>query len=287
MSLTNLSTLDADLAAAEANVARLKPQCAKHVVWGGAKGRKTKIAFVYVHGFSATHKELRPVPDQLAKAFDANIFYARLTGHGQSGEDLGKAKVGDWIADTQEAIRIGHMLGERVILMGCSTGCPLIHKVIADGARCDGLIYVSPNFGLANPLLRSAINLPAARKWGPQVLGKVRAFEPESEEHSIYWTLRYPVDAVFTMQDAVQLALGVDHKSIDYPTLMWFSDQDQVVNAKKTREIASAMGRNVTLHNPVLRSTDHKMKHLIMGDVFSASQTKDASLGMIHWVEGL
>lgn len=43
---------------------------------------KTKYAFVYLHGFSASEKEGHPVHRNIAKHFNANLYLARLQGHG-------------------------------------------------------------------------------------------------------------------------------------------------------------------------------------------------------------
>ncbi|MGL4320668.1 MAG: alpha/beta hydrolase, partial [Paracoccaceae bacterium] len=55
--------LDAYLATSEAGFADITPGSAKRIVWAGAVGAKTPLAIVYVHGFSATAEEIRPVPD--------------------------------------------------------------------------------------------------------------------------------------------------------------------------------------------------------------------------------
>ena len=103
--------LDAYLAASEAQVADLTPGSAKRIVWAGAVGAKTQLAIVYVHGFSATAEEIRPVPDNVAKAVGANLYFIRLAGHGRSGEAMATATAGDWVEDMAEAMAIGRQIG--------------------------------------------------------------------------------------------------------------------------------------------------------------------------------
>ena len=63
----------------------------------------------------------------LGKELNANIFFTRLRGHGLDGEALAEATFDDWMIDTNEAIDIGNAIGDKLILIGCSTGCSLIH----------------------------------------------------------------------------------------------------------------------------------------------------------------
>src|SRR5690606_29873075 len=72
------------LAANESQVPALRPELAKEILWAFPSSKaRTPLSIVYVHGFSASKGEIRPVPDEVANSFGANIFYTRLTGHGQ------------------------------------------------------------------------------------------------------------------------------------------------------------------------------------------------------------
>jgi hypothetical protein len=68
------------------------------------------------------------------------------------------------------------------------------------------------------------------------------------------------------------------------PVLFWFSDDDQVVSAKATRKIISKMGNNVTVHNPTLTNKDDSSRHGVLGDILSASQTKDGVNKILNWL---
>ncbi|MDP6967683.1 MAG: alpha/beta fold hydrolase, partial [Gammaproteobacteria bacterium] len=131
--MVDIEDLDQILATAEANIRALRPATAKTIIWADKPGTKTTTSIVYVHGFSASRNEIRPVPDLLAKALGANLFFTRLRGHGQDGQALADASYKEWLADTIAAINIGHTLGDKVILMGCSTGCTLLHIALGMG----------------------------------------------------------------------------------------------------------------------------------------------------------
>jgi len=106
--------LDVYLETAEARFDDITPGVEKRVVWAGAPGTQTDIALVYIHGYSATSEEIRPVPDMVAKALGANLYYARLKGHGRDGLAMTEASAGDWLEDTAEALAIGQRIGKEV-----------------------------------------------------------------------------------------------------------------------------------------------------------------------------
>ena len=115
---------DAYLARQEADVPNLRRNAQKEIVWAYPASRaKTPLAIVYVHGFSAAKAEVRPLPDEVAaRRSGANLFYTRLTGHGRDGAAMEQAAVNDWLNDLAEAVAIGRRIGDRVVVIGTSTG---------------------------------------------------------------------------------------------------------------------------------------------------------------------
>ena len=98
----------------------------KRVVWAGDVGVKTPISVLYIHGFSASSEEIRPVPDKVAEALGANLVYTRLTGHGRSGAAMAQATASDWMRDTAEALAAARAVGESVVVIATSTGGTLV-----------------------------------------------------------------------------------------------------------------------------------------------------------------
>ncbi len=60
------SGVDSYLAAREARYDDIRPDSHKRVIWTGAPETRTPLAIVYLHGFSASSQEIRPVPDMVA-----------------------------------------------------------------------------------------------------------------------------------------------------------------------------------------------------------------------------
>ncbi len=281
-----LAELDDWLAAREAAVGGVRPGCAKQVLWAGGP-EKTAVAVVYVHGFSATGAELRPLPDEVAAALGANVFFTRLTGHGQDGASMGRARLADWEADVDEALAIGQTLGDEVIVMGCSTGCTLVTSALARGAKAKGVVHVSPNFGMRDWGAQMLLQMPGVRRWGPLVAGKERSFEPISTAHSAFWTVRYDTQAVFTMAEAVRAAMGGDIEGIQTPAYFAFSETDQVVSPAKTRQVMARWAGPVRADILVQGPADDAMGHVMAGDVFSPQQTTPLAGRIVEWARSL
>ena len=96
---------EAYLARQERSVKSVRPGQEKEIIWADpATKSKTPISIVYVHGFSASKWEVRPLPDKVAAALGANLFYTRLTGHGLRIAPMADVSVNAWVNDCAEAI---------------------------------------------------------------------------------------------------------------------------------------------------------------------------------------
>ncbi|TIN41210.1 MAG: alpha/beta hydrolase, partial [Mesorhizobium sp.] len=74
------------LARKEAAVPDIHDGLEKEIIWVNPMVHaRTPLSIVYIHGFSASKGEVRPLPDEVAEGLDANLYYTRLTGHGQGG----------------------------------------------------------------------------------------------------------------------------------------------------------------------------------------------------------
>ena len=281
--MIDIKDLDSLLESQEKMVRGLRPGTEKKIVWANESGVKSSTSVVFIHGFSATRFECSPVIDIVAEKLQANLYFARLRGHGQDGKALADSSFNDFMEDTIEAIEIGNTIGDKVIVIGSSTGCSLIHVALGQGVQIKSAVYISPNFG-PKPLKGQAMRLPAAKFLVPLVFGKNHSFITKSAEHAKCWTTSYPTIALFTIKETVLAAHQVDHRAIKVPIMMWFSDDDKVVNAKWTRKIASIMGHNVTLHNPSLTDQDDSSCHGIIGDILSPSQTTIAVKKISNWL---
>ena len=282
--MININSLDKLIEDSENEILNIRPDTEKKIIWANQNKVKTKISLIFIHGFSATRAELDPVIEMLGKELNANIFFTRLRGHGLDGEALAEATFDDWMIDTKEAIDIGNAIGDKLILIGCSTGCSLIHANLQYIHNAAAVIYVSPNFG-SKSYLGKLLIIPGAKWFIPFIFGKEYSFVPRNADHARCWTTSYPIKALFAVKDSVVAAYKVKHIKIKQPVLFYFSDDDQVVSAKATRKIISKMGNNVSIHNPILTNTDDSSQHGVLGDILSSSQTNSGVKKILSWLE--
>ena len=77
--------LDGYLRQHEARHPDIKPGLAKTILWNAPAARnKTALSLVYLHGFSASRKDITPVVEALASTLGANAFLTRLAAHGRT-----------------------------------------------------------------------------------------------------------------------------------------------------------------------------------------------------------
>lgn len=277
------------LQSSEERFADLRDGVQKRVVWADLPNAKTPLSIVYVHGFSATSEEIRPVPDRVAEGLGANLFYTRLVGHGRSGDAMAEATAGDWIEDMAEAMAIGRRLGDRVIVMSTSTGATLAALAATDPDLSQGMagvVLVSPNFGLASPAAK-ILDMPFARWWGPIVAGERRSFEASNDLHGQFWTTEYPTVALFPMAALIREAKAADYSTAAMPALFIYSPDDQVIDPAAIPAIRDAWAGPVREELRKMGPGDDPNSHVIAGDILSPGQTAGTVDLILTWARTL
>lgn len=281
--------LDKYLSTRELTFSDITPGTAKQIVWAGQPGAKTPLAIIYLHGFSATAEEIRPVPDDVAVALGANLYFTRLAGHGRDGAALAAVSPEDWLLDLDEALAIGRRIGDRVILIGTSTGGTLAALAAVDPARAEGLagvVLISPNFRLA-PAASVILDLPWARIWGPWVAGAEQDFPPRNADQARFWTMRYPTTALFPMATLTRAVRAMDFAQARVPALFIYAPDDQVCDQALTARIAAAWGGPTVTQNPTLTANDDPYHHVIAGRILSPDQTAPVTAQILDWAARL
>jgi esterase/lipase len=255
--------LDAYLAAREDSVPGVKPALRKGIVWHDSVAKsRTAVAIVYLHGFSASRGELSPVVERLADSLGANVFFARLAAHGRvDGEAFATVTAQQWIDDAREALAIGRRLGNRVVVIGMSTGALLAMQVASestDSTAPAALILVSPNH---EPTDRRARFI--AGPFGPALArlvgGKYREFTVTNAAHAELWTSRYRTEGVAALMDLVLHAQSIDVGKIRVPLLTLYTHHDDVVRLDLVRTRHDAFGSPIKEIVDVPQATRHEM----------------------------
>ncbi len=265
----------------------ITPGTEKRIVWAGQQETRTPVSLLYLHGFSATSEEIRPVPDRLARALGANLVYTRLRGHGRNGDALGAVTANDWMQDVAEGLAAARHMGERVVVLSTSTGGTLAAAAALDPDLSEGvaaMVFISPNFRLGDPNA-ALLSFPAARHWVPLLVGAMRSWEPQNAQQGVYWTTSYPTVALLPMAALVEVVAGMDFGQADIPALFRFSDDDTVLDAQETHRVAADWGGDSTVQLVTMGPGDDPNAHVIAGDIKSPGQTDRTVADILAWLK--
>jgi esterase/lipase len=280
------ATLEPWLAAAESRFPDIVPGAEKTIVWAHADRRRTPLAVVYLHGYTATRQEVAPLCDRLAAALGANLFYTRLTGHGHAPAALGEASAEDWLRDAAEALAIGRALGERVVVVGTSTGGTLALWLAQrpEAADIAAQILVSPNLGPRDE--RSTL---LAGPWGYQLqrllIGEEYRWQPANERQAKYWTWKYPARALVPMMALVRSVRDSPLEDIRVPTLVIHSPKDSVVSPARIEAAYARLGAPMKRLVKVEDSED-RAHHVLAGDILAPAGTAALLAPMLAFLRG-
>lgn len=249
--------------------------------WGAEPGRRTPLALVYLHGFSAGPMEIEPVMTQAAAELGANLYMPLLAGHGRGSDAMGRARAEQWVAETRRAIQVGQLLGERVVVVGTSTGGTLA-VIEAPPTELAGLVLINPNFGPQNRATELGL-LP----WGELLLTRLLApysWEPSSPAQAQHWTTTYEIQAVVEMMLIVQAAREVDPATLELPTLVLRSDADHVVDQAAVTSFAGGLPQGDVV---VVPYTSGENGHVLAGAILSPSRTQEVQGALVEFCRGI
>ena len=196
-----LTALDSMVQAHESVIPNLKPDNQARIIWADSV-RRTPWSVVYLHGFSASPMEGDPVHREFAARYGCNLYLARLPQHGiDDPESFKDVAPKDWVDGAKEALAIGRLLGEKVILMSCSTGSTLAVYLAAENPEAvDGLILYSPNIAIADPMA-SLLTYPWGFQIARAIVGEYRTIPAfKGWEAEKYWTTTYRTEGIVALQ---------------------------------------------------------------------------------------
>ena len=284
----DIAALDDWLAAGEARQADIKPGNAKGIIWNGAAKQRTPWSIVYLHGFSASRGETAPLTDEVARALGANVFYTRLSGHGRSSAAaMGEASLQDWMADTLEAVRIGQTLGERVLLISCSTGSTLASWLATtpEGVRVAADVFISPNYGPKDKRAE-IINGPWGMEIAQALQGEYTGASASNAREAQITTPRYPTRALHPMMAIVERARAADLSKFQTPVLVLYSENDQTVDPQETLTAFKRIGAPLKAIESVGYSKS-KGQHVLAGETRDPQAVAPMAASIVKWVQAL
>lgn len=244
----DLMQLDSVIASAEALHVNIKPGNEASISWVGDSVHETEYAIVYLHGFTASKVEGRPVSAMFAKEFGMNLYEPRLVGHGIDTVDALMALTPDkYLLSAKEAIAIAKQIGRKVIIMCCSTGGTLGLYLAAHDPEIAAVIAYSPNVDLFDPKTRLLTG-----PWGLQLarlmVGDVSIEYDAPEEFKKYWQTRYRLESLITVRSLLDATMTAETFSkITQPVFVGCyygseAAQDSVVSVAAMRKMMDALG---------------------------------------------
>lgn len=211
------------------SVHNIKPDNEAKIVWQNDSSKQvTEYSVVYLHGFSASQMEGDPVHREFAKRFNCNLYLARLEDHGIDTSEAMLNLTADRLWNSaKEAYEIGKKLGKKVILMGTSTGGTLALKLAAQYPDIAGLILLSPNIAINDPLAWVANN-----HWGLQIAQLVKGKYNDTKDtiglNNKYWYSKYRMESVVQLQELLETTMKASlFEKITQPVLLLYYYKDE------------------------------------------------------------
>jgi len=246
---SNLLELEKEIISSEQANSNIRRDNEARIIWANPEQKeKTEYSVVYLHGFSASQGEGAPMHTDFAKRYGCNLYLARLAGHGVEQEEAFLDWTPeDFIASAKRAIAIGEQLGEKVIVMGTSTGCTASLYLAGDNPAIAALINYSPNIDIAN---ENAWLL--TKPWGLQLGRLVNGSNYNSwiptEGTANMVTHKYRLEAGVALKVLLdEIMTEATFNKIKQPLFMgyWYKNeevQDEVVSVKRMLEMYDQLG---------------------------------------------
>ena len=271
---SDLKILEDSIAAKESSL-NLKPDNEARIVWATAY-QKTPYSMVYLHGNAASQEEGDPIHEALAQRYGCNLYLARLEGHGLKEENpLKHIDPVQWMQSALDAIAIGKALGDKVILVSCSTGSTFaIYLASKYPDLVEAQVMFSPNVDYYDP--RSFM---MAGPWGLQISKQIlgsdfygwKAPGPAQQ----YWYTRYCVEGLITLKSIIDYTMTEEtFGKINDPIFIsyYYEDdehQDMVVSVNRMREMYTQVGTRAELKKEVVLADAGT--HIIVSSLFNTN----------------
>ncbi len=254
-----VSDLESFIATQEA-AHKLKPNNEARIVWANDSSKqKTEYSIVYLHGFSASQEEGNPVHRNIAKKFGCNLFLTRLAEHGiDTTEQLLNLTADNYWESAKQALAIGKQLGNKVILMGTSTGGTQALQLAGIYSNdVHAIILYSPNVAIYDPNAWMLNN-----HWGLQIAQLVKGNKynnPEDERaiYKQYWNKPYRLEGIVALEEMLETTMTkTTFNKVKQPVLMlyYYKDeehQDKVVKVDAMKEMFSQLSTDTTLKKAI------------------------------------
>ena len=276
----------------ESKIVGILPWTKKRIIWNNPTLKsKSKIAIIYIHGFSASLGEIRPVPDILAENYNANLYFTRLSGHGiDDFRPLKYVDGVDWYLDVQEAFEIGKKIGDKIIVVATSFGCTLVSEYLSKNRIDDtvlGNIFISPCYGITDWRLKLS-----SFYWSKFIykffLGEKRVATHRKSEEKKWWSNELPIESFMNLELSVEKVWQSDFSQIISPVIFIFCPKDQWISIKRIKKASKRWGGDSSMVSlDVSSNGDNKNYHVILGDIKAPTETEFGIEIILGWLKNI
>ena len=222
--------------AKESALQNIKPDNASELEFYDSIPKKTAYSILYLHGFTASTQEGDPVHRNIARALKANLYLPRLSDHGLiEKEPMLNFTSKKFLDSAREALAVAKKIGEKVIIISCSTGGTL-SLVLGNDIQIAALLLFSPNVEIYDPKSK-LLTLPWGLQIAQWVLGsKYHTMKKITEQKKNYWTTRYRLESTVELQKLLETGMRPEiFERIIAPVFMGYyykneEKQDKVVS---------------------------------------------------------
>ncbi len=268
----------------------LKPDNEARIVWADSSRKKTPWAIVYLHGFSASQGEGDPVHRYIAGKYGCNLYLPRLAEHGIDTSDaMANLTADNYWESARDALAVGRQLGDKVILMGTSTGGTFaLQLAAAYPDMVSALVLLSPNI---------AINDPTAwilnDHWGLQIAHLVTKSNYIVSEDKYgplyrqYWYLKYRTEAVVALEELLETTTNATTFSkVTQPVGLFYFYKDPIRQDSTVKVSAS-----LAMFDELATPSDLKYKQAIpeagthvIGSSVRSHDVEAVKNGIVHFL---
>ncbi len=286
MSGTTTTMIDKVLTTTE-TAAHAKPNNEAKIIWADTAKTLTEYVLLYLPGFTASHTEGAPIHTNLAAKYGCNLYLARLYGHGlqdttHTFEDF---TVDKYYASAVDALSTAIQLGNKVIIMGTSTGGSLALKLAAAFPnKVHGLILLSPNIAINDPNAWLLNN-----HWGKQIATLVKGgstFHSTRQDSTYrkYWNTSYNVNGAVQVEELLETSMtSSTFNKLTQPTCLLYYYQDEAhqdpvvkVSAMKTMYAQLGTPNNSKYECAIPKAANHVIGSYVQSGDLATVQEKIA-----------
>ncbi len=269
-----LEELDDSIKLWESVYSNIKEDNEARVVWANEEMKKTPYSIVYLHGFSASQGEGLPVHKQIAEYYNCNLFLSRLEGHGlESDSAFYSLTPQNYLTSAKKAVAVGKLIGEKVIVLGTSTGGMFGLYLAAENPDIAALILYSPLIDFAD----KNANL-VAKPWGLNLAraiigGESTRFKPNNPKALSYWTTSYRLEGVQSLSGLKdQIMTPETFSKVKCPVFLGYyykndDEQDRVVDVSAMHPMFEQLSTDPSMKKSL--AFPKAGRHVICSDIKS------------------